>query len=226
MGDGRGRSVHVCVCVWRWPEVWVCVCVCRVFLRNACVHVHEYNPLKSRGVACSSCIHITDARLQQKIHVCKLIFSYSSLSVSWVCTTVSYSRDDQWGGEEQSSQQAAPAVCILPLTLVHLTAAVVTAAAHAEEKADHRHQNGEQQAHRCTHKEAYLVVDGLGSAAEEWQERGDEEWGTNYLGNKMEDAMRRVRSKVETDVITRGEKMGWGCWEKKGLDREGGAVGE
>lgn len=76
---------------------------------------------------------------------------------------MSHSRDDQRGGEEQSSQQAAPAVCILPLALVHLSTAVVTAAAHAEEEPDDGHQDGEQQADRRTHQEADLVVDGLGS---------------------------------------------------------------
>lgn len=86
-------------------------------------------------------------------------------------TQVSYSRDDQRGGEEQRSQQATPAVCVLPLALVHFAAAVVTAAAHAEEEAGNRHENGEQQAHRCTYQEADLIVDGLRSAAEERQEK-------------------------------------------------------
>lgn len=74
----------------------------------------------------------------------------------------SHSRDDQRGGEEQRSQQAALAVGVLPLALVHLAAAVVTAAAHAEEEPHDRHEDGEQQAHGGAHDEAYLVVDGLG----------------------------------------------------------------
>lgn len=80
---------------------------------------------------------------------------------------VSYSRDDQRGGEEQSSQQASPTVCVFPLALVHLAAAVIAAAAHAEEDADYRNQNGEHQAERRTDHEADLIVDGLGSAGEE-----------------------------------------------------------
>lgn len=63
----------------------------------------------------------------------------------------SYSRDNQWGGEEQRPQQAAPTVCVLPLPLMHLATAVVTAAAHAEEEADDWHEDGEQQAHRRTY---------------------------------------------------------------------------
>lgn len=89
-----------------------------------------------------------------------------------VCARVSDSRDDQRGGEEQRSQQAAPAVGVLPLTQVHLAAAVVAAAAHAEEEADDGHEDGEQQAHRRAHQEAYLVVDGLGvSGGEERKEK-------------------------------------------------------
>lgn len=87
---------------------------------------------------------------------------------------MSHSRDDQWGGEQQCSQQATLAVCVLPLTLVHLASTVVTAAAHAEEEADYWHQDSKEQAQRCTHEEAYLVVDGLGSAGEEWNRELDE----------------------------------------------------
>ena len=94
---------------------------------------------------------------------------------------VSYSRDDQRGGEEQRSQQATPTVCVLPLPLVHLPAAVITAAAQAEEESDYGHQDGEQQANRCTYKEAYLVVDGLGSAG-----------GRNERNNEMKNEGRIV----------------------------------
>lgn len=79
----------------------------------------------------------------------------------------SYSRDNQRRGEEQRPQQAAPTVCVLPLALVHLAAAVVTAAAQAEEEADDRHKDGKQQAHRRAYYEAYLVVDGLGLTVDE-----------------------------------------------------------
>lgn len=61
---------------------------------------------------------------------------------------VSHSRDDQRRRKEQSSQQASSAVRVLPLPLVHLAATVVAAAAHAEEEAGERHQDGEQQPHR------------------------------------------------------------------------------
>lgn len=74
-----------------------------------------------------------------------------SLFMSSVCMHVSYSRDDQRGGEEQRSQQATSAVCVLPLALVHLAAAVVTAAAHAEKEADYWQQDGEQQTHCRTY---------------------------------------------------------------------------
>lgn len=52
---------------------------------------------------------------------------------------------------------------------MHLSTAVVTAAAHAEEEPDDGHQNGEQQANRRTYQEADLVVDGLGSVVEQWE---------------------------------------------------------
>lgn len=97
-----------------------------------------------------------------------------------MCLHASHSRDDQRVGEEQRSQQAAAAVRVLPLPLVHLAAAVVAAAAQAEEEADQRHQHGEHQADRGTHREADLVVDDLRAA----RAKGGGP-GTIYLGNNI-----------------------------------------
>lgn len=113
----------------------------------------------------------------QEKHASEQLSAYSASAVSCERVRVSHSRDDQWGGEEQRSQQAAPTVCILPLALVHLSAAVVTAAAHAEEEPDHRQEDGEEEAHRRTHEEADLIVDGLGSEVQEWDGEGDEDHG-------------------------------------------------
>lgn len=54
---------------------------------------------------------------------------------------------------------------------MHLAATVVAAATHAEEEPHNWHEDGEQQAHRCTYEEAYLIVDGLGSMGEKWKKK-------------------------------------------------------
>lgn len=113
----------------------------------------------------------------QETHASEQLSAYSASAVSRERVRVSHSRDDQWGGEEQRSQQAAPAVRILPLALVHLPAAVVTAAAHAEEEPDHGQEDGEEEAHCRTHEEADLIVDGLGSEVQEWEGQWDEDQG-------------------------------------------------
>lgn len=112
-----------------------------------------------------------------KKHASEQISAYSASAAPCEWTRVSHSRDDQRGGEEQSSQQAAPTVCVLPLALVHLSTAVVAAAAHAEEEPDDGHQNGEQQANRRAYQEADLVVDGLGSVVEQREGKQGEDQG-------------------------------------------------
>lgn len=171
MGDGEGWwPVCVCVCethshddqggvcvqcVFAWIYVHACIWHCkrrRCRLNIILTHAHAYTA--------HVCTHCHSLQLLISVYFCQCVS----------CVHVSYSRDDQWGGEEQRSQQATPTVCVLPLPLVHLATAVVTAAAHAEEEANYGHQDGEQQAHRRTYKEAYLVVDGLGSAGDDLKE--------------------------------------------------------
>lgn len=159
-----GWSVQDSVC--KNDQRCVCVCVSTVLL---CMikhfSVHDYKSCHYCNSGVWTRVHVTRALLHQstpKKHASEQISAYSASAAPCERTRVSHSRDDQRGGEEQSSQQAAPAVCVLPLALVHLSTAVVAAAAHAEEEPDDGHQNGEQQANRRTYQEADLVVDGLG----------------------------------------------------------------
>lgn len=70
-------------------------------------------------------------------------------------------RDNEWGDGEHAGEEAPLAVCVLALALVHLPAAVVTAATHADAEADQGHEQHEERAQRRAHHEAHLVVDGL-----------------------------------------------------------------
>lgn len=102
------------------------------------VHKHNYEYKAAEeggGVACNqACMH---SNIPLKIICIFMIIFLSFLHLP-------HSRDDQRGGEEQRSQQAAPAVRVLPLALVHLTTAVVAAAAHAEEEPHNGHEDGEE----------------------------------------------------------------------------------
>lgn len=170
-----GRSVQGSVCVYTWPEVCVCVYVQYYYARTSIKMYMTTNLVIT--VMSEPLVHVTRALPHQSKHASEQISAYSASVAPCEWTRVSYSRDDQWGGEEQRSQQAAPTVCILPLALVHLSTAVVTAAAQAEEEPDHWHENGEEQAHRRTHEEADLIVDGLEWMVEVRTAKKDEDQG-------------------------------------------------
>lgn len=53
------------------------------------------------------------------------------------------------------------AVGVLPLSLVHLAAAVIAAPTHTETRADDRHDDQEQDSDRRAYEEPHLVVDRL-----------------------------------------------------------------
>lgn len=75
--------------------------------------------------------------------------------------THKHSRDDEGGGEQQRGEQSSLTVCILPLPLVHLSPAVIAAAAHTEEQSDQRYQHNEENPHDSTHHKAQLIVNHL-----------------------------------------------------------------
>lgn len=198
------RGVYVCECL--------CVCV-QCYFAWTSIKVYMTTNLAITVIpvfepAYTWLVHFCTKA--HKKHASEQISAYSASAVPCERTRVSHSRDDQWGGEEQSSQQAAPAVCILPLALVHLSTAVVTAAAHAEEEPDDGHQNGKQQANRRTYQEADLVVDDLGR----WWMSGKEnrvkiktEKCVGGKNGKRRDTWQEARMKGEKQMGQRKERM-------------------
>lgn len=75
--------------------------------------------------------------------------------------THKHSRDDEGGGEQERGKQSSLAVCVFPLSLVHLSSAVIAAAAHAEEQSDQRYEHKEENPHDSTHHKAQLIVNHL-----------------------------------------------------------------
>lgn len=217
MGDGRGWSVRVCVCVWRWPEVCVCV-----FLCNACVHVHEYNTLKKQRC----CLQLMHAHYRCKTAAENTRRQADILIFLPICVTGVHDCVVLTWWPVRWRRAAFPAGRAGSLHSSSDVGASRRRSCHSSGTC--RRKGRPQASERWTagppsHTQGSLsrsrwpgVSRGAMTGKRRWRTRNE------LLGEiKMEDAMRRVRSKVKTDEITRGEKMGWGCWEKKDWIRRG-----
>lgn len=79
------------------------------------------------------------------------------------------SHDEDGGGDQRGGVEPSLTVGVLPLSLVHLAATVLAAAAHAEAGADDGREDQEQDPHRGAYEEAHLVVDPLREGRREMQ---------------------------------------------------------
>lgn len=79
-----------------------------------------------------------------------------------------HSHDEDGGGNERGRVEAPLAVGVLPLPLVHLPSAVLTASAHTEAHADDGREDHEQDADGGAHEEPGLVVGPLRQDKTRW----------------------------------------------------------
>lgn len=211
-------------------DLTVCVCLCEDGQRCVCVcvHVHEYNTVIDRGVAYSSsvcvqaCVNITDASLHQKKHVCLqadiciflpicVMGAYACVILTW--WPVRWRRAVFPAGHAGSLRSSSG----VGASRRHSCHSSGTCRRRGRLSASERQTAGPP-SHTLGSlpRSRWPGVSGGGMKGKmRWRTRkklfGEQNGGCS--GEK-------AGSKVKTDETTRGEKMGWGCWEKIGLDQE------